>query len=278
MNLLSEAKIKELLAQHNIRADKNQGQNFLTSKVALNKLLGTADLRKNDHVLEVGPGLGTITKELAEKVKQVTAVERDSRLVKILNQTCDLNNVEVINEDFLELDLSHFKNYKVVSSLPFNAATAIIRKILEESTPNLMAVTVQEEVAEKITTNPPEMTVVASAIQFYSNPEIAGSISKQEFFPEPKVNSSILKITDILPLNHKYRKENFNQAFFKVMKGGFAHSRKKLINSLELELSFNKNGLKQILKKSNIEPGRRAETLTNDEWIKLTKQFIKLSS
>src|SRR6056297_1433615 len=132
MNLLSEAKIKEILNQHDIRADKNQGQNFLTSQTALNKLLNTADLEQEDHVLEVGPGLGTITKALAQEVGKVTAVERDTRLVKILKNTCDLPNVEIVNEDFLNFNLSSFKNYKVVSSLPFNAAVAIIRKILEE--------------------------------------------------------------------------------------------------------------------------------------------------
>lgn len=277
MNLLSEAKIKESLQQQDIRADKNQGQNFLTSEVALNKLLETADLNPQDHVLEVGPGLGVITKALAQKVNRVTAVERDTRLVKILNETCDLNNVEIINEDFLDLDLS-FENYKVVSSLPFNAATAIIRKVLEETSPQLMAVTVQEEVAEKITAEPPNMTVVAVAIQFYGNVEIVDSIPKQEFFPQPKVNSSILKITDIIPIDHELRKEKLNENFFKVVKAGFAHSRKKLVNSLELELNQNKEDLRSLLQKSDVDPGRRAETLGIKEWVKLTKQFIKLSS
>ena len=271
MNLLSEAKIKELLAQHDIRADKNQGQNFLTSQAALNKLLNAADLKQKDHVLEVGPGLGTITKALAQEAGKVTAVERDTRLVKILKNTCDLANVEIVNEDFLNFNLSSFKNYKVVSSLPFNAAVAIIRKILEETSPDLMTVTVQKEVAEKITAEPPNMNIPAVATQFYSTPQAVNTISKQEFFPQPKVKSSILKITDILPLDHELREGKFNKNFFKVVKAGFAHSRKKLINSLELELEGNKKEIKEALEKNNIDPGRRAETLTVKEWVKLSK-------
>ena len=276
MNLLSETTIKKLLNEHDIRADKHQGQNFLTSEFALKKILEAADLKEKDHVLEVGAGLGVITKALASKVKQVTTVERDTRLIKILEETCDLKNVKIINKDFLELDLSSFNNYKVVSSLPFNAATAIIRKILEESSPALMAVTVQQEVAEKITAEPPQMTLVAVAIQFYSNPKIVNNISKQEFFPQPKVNSSILKITDILPADHELRKRE--QDFFKVVKAGFAHSRKKIINSLELQLNPNKQKIKQTLKQSSVDPGRRAETLSIEEWIRLSKNFSKLFS
>lgn len=272
MDLLAESTVKELLNQHDIRADKHQGQNFLTSKVALKKILEAAELTDKDHVLEVGAGLGTITKALAQQAKQVTAVERDTRLVKILQEACNLNNVQIINEDFLQLDLNNFKNYKVVSSLPFNAATAIIRKILEESSPELMAVTVQQEVAEKITAEPPQMTLVAVAIQFYGNPEVVDNISRQEFFPQPKVDSSILKITDILPENHEFRKREQN--FFKITKAGFAHSRKKLINSLELQLPQSKQQLEQALQQSNIKPSRRAETLTVAEWKKLSKNII----
>lgn len=278
MNLLSEAKIKELLQREDIRPDKNQGQNFLTSRIALSELIEAAELTVTDHVLEVGPGLGTITKALAQTVKRVTAVERDSRLVKILKETCGSKNVKIVNQDFLNFDLSEFENFKVVSSLPFNSGVAIIRKILEQTSPELMVVTVQKEVAEKIIAEPPNMTLVAVAVQLYGDPQQVGSISKREFFPRPEVDSSILKITDIVPPNHQLRQERFNNKLFKIIKAGFAHSRKKLINSLDLELNLSKEELKRSLKQVGIEPERRAETLTVEEWIEFSKSITTFNT
>jgi len=274
MNLLSRAKIKEILEKNDIKPNKSLGQNFLTSQKALKQIIKAADVHSDDLILEIGPGIGVLTKALSRKAKKIIAVEKDSRLVKVLNKTLsNYNNIKIIEKDFLEFDLKNLKNknFKVVGALPYSVATAIIRKILEESSPDSVIITLQKEVAERIVADPPNMSMLAVAVQFYGNPEIVSSISSREFWPQPKVNSCVLKINNILPLDHKLRK--FDKKLFKLVKAGFAHPRKKLINSLELRLKPNKEKLKKTLNKANIDPKRRAETLTVNEWIKLVQNF-----
>ncbi len=266
----------------NIKPLKYLGQNFLTDKKVVKKIIKTADLKSTDTVLEIGPGLGALTKELVKKVKQVIVCEKDPKMCQILKQTLkDFKNIEIINGDILKFQIPNYKlqinsksktqNYKIVANLPFYITAPIIRKFLETKfPPKEMVLLVQKEVAQRICQKPGRMNLLAISVQLYAKPEIISYVSKKSFWPQPKVDSAIIKIVP-------RKKYNVNKdLFFKVVKAGFSHPRKQLVNnllalSLPNGLKLNKQEFSSLLLKTNIQPSQRAETLTIDDWIRLTK-------
>ena len=259
--------IKRLLKEHNLKPKKYLGQNFLIDKTTLGIIINAAELARDDVVLEIGPGLGILTKELAKKVKRVVAVEKDKRLVKILKKRLScLANIKIIEGDVLKLTTENLKlkaNYKVVANLPYYITSPVIRKFLEEKrVPKLMVLMVQKEVAKRICAKPPKMSVLSVAVQFYSFPKIVKIVKKECFWPKPKVDSAIVKLTTY---NQKLTTINTN-LFFKIVKAGFSHPRKQLKNNLKKVLK-EKTG--KILQRSNIKGVRRAETLSVNEWVKI---------
>ena len=269
MDLTSKKAVKELLNQYQIRPLKRLGQNFLINKKALNDFIDTCDLRKSDVVLEIGPGLGTITQEIAKKVKTVIAIEKDKKMCEIMKETLsDLNNIEIINQDVLKIFNSQFSisNYKVLGNLPFYITAPVIRKFLEtKNQPKEMIFMIQKEVGQRICAKPPKMSLLAVSVQFYAKPKIVSYLPKNSFWPQPKVNSTIIKI---IP-----QKQTIVNAklFFEVVKAGFAHPRKQLRNNLSKRLKMNKEKTEQWLLKNSIQPNQRAETLKVQDWINLTK-------
>lgn len=246
---------------------KRMGQNFLVSPSALKKILHAADLKSNDTILEIGPGTGVLTRELIEKAKEVYAVEKDSQLCKDLKENfSDWKNTEIIEEDILKLDLGFLpKNYKVVANIPYYITSPVIRKLLEaENRPSLIILTIQKEVAERICAKPPKMSLLSVSVQFYAKPKIAARISKNSFWPKPKVDSAVLQI---IPCS----KER-NDSFFKIVKAGFSHPRKQIANNLSSELHIKKEGVIKTLLKNNIEPKKRPGSFTIDEWEKLASK------
>ncbi len=266
-------KIKKLLKRYKVRVSKKFGQNFLINENVFKKITRAAELSTKDIVLEIGPGIGNLTQFLAKKAKQVIAVEKDKRMIKILKETLSCyKNVKIIQADILKVninDLIFQKKYKIVSNPPYYITSPIIRKFLEtKKQPELLVLMVQKEVAERICSQPPKMNLLSVSVQFYSNPEIVDFVSKKYFWPQPKVDSAILKI---IP---KSIKPPVNpDLFFKIVRAGFTHPRKQLVNNLSSVLELNKEKVKEWLRESKIKPIRRAETLSLKEWFWLTKNF-----
>lgn len=288
---------KTILKNNELWPSKKLGQNFLINKASINKVLSAAKLKANDIVLEIGSGLGALTIEIAKQVKQVIAVEKDTRLFTLLNEKIKQNgikNIKLINEDILKfknldrLFLTAVKNsrsYKVVGNLPYNIATAVIMKFLESANPpSLMVVMLQKEVGQRMVAKPPKMSKLAVFSQFYSTVKIVGYVSKNSFYPRPKVDSAILL------LNPKTGHGEICQGralanFTKIVGAGFAHPRKQLINNLSLisedgrpSVFADREIIKKWLIKNKIRPEQRAETLTVNNWINLTQTYLTFFS
>ncbi|MCX6760203.1 MAG: 16S rRNA (adenine(1518)-N(6)/adenine(1519)-N(6))-dimethyltransferase RsmA, partial [Candidatus Nealsonbacteria bacterium] len=218
----------------NIKPNKRLGQNFLIDKAALNKIISAADLSENDVVLEIGPGTGMLTRELLKITKKVIAVEKDKKMAEVLkNNFKDCKNLEIINKDILKIDDLNIKEYKLVANIPYYITSPIIRKFLEYSNPpKLMVLTIQKEVAQRICSRPPDMSLLAISVQFYAKPKIISYISKNSFWPKPKVDSAILKIQDIKNKNP----EIDVASFFNILRAGFKQPRKQLQNNISSEL------------------------------------------
>jgi len=260
-----------------IRPLKGLGQNFLADKGALKTIIKAADINPDEVVLEIGPGTGVLTLELAKYAKRVTAVEKDANMVEVLKELLksqNIKNVEIIQGDALKIQIpkSKLQNYKVVANLPYYITSPVIRKFLEaENQPKLMVLMVQKEVGQRICAKPPDMTLLAVSVQFYAEPKIISYISRKSFWPSPKVDSAIIKITPhgAVPQYNS----GLCEQFFKIVRSGFSHPRKQLINNLSTGLSISREQVEAWLKKNKILPTTRAETLTVENWIKLTESL-----
>src|SRR3989344_1510029 len=260
-----------------IRPLKGLGQNFLADKGALKTIIETADIKPDETVLEIGPGTGILTLELAKYAKKVIAVEKDANMVEVLKELLksqNIKNVEIIQGDALKIQIpkSKLQNYKVVANLPYYITSPVIRKFLEaENQPKLMVLMVQKEVGQRICAKPPDMTLLAVSVQFYAEPKIISYISRKSFWPAPKVDSAIIKITPhgAVPQYNS----GLCEQFFKIVRSGCPHPRKQLINNLSTGLSISREQVEAWLKKNKILPTTRAETLTVENWIKLTESL-----
>ena len=252
----------------------------MIDKRVIKKIIKGAQLQAKDIVLEIGPGIGTLTQEIAEKTKLVIAIEKDPKMVRILEEILKMEkyrNVKIIQDDILKINLKSYnlnlKSYRVVANLPFYLTAPLIRKFLEtEFPPELMVLVVQKEVAQRICARPPKMNILAVSVQFYAKAEIISYISKKSFWPQPKVDSAIIKI---IPTKRGkvIRGSGKVDLFFRIVKAGFSQPRKQLANNLSKKLELNKEEIKSWLLKNNIQPNRRAETLTIKDWLNLTKMF-----
>ncbi len=266
--------VAALLRARKIQPRKRLGQNFLTDPVALERIVAAADLTPEDVVVEVGAGVGTLTRLLAERAGRVLAVELDDRLVEILReQLADLPTVQILHGDILrfpELGLAHL-GYKVVANLPYYITSAILRHFLEElPRPRLMVVTVQREVAERIVAGPGEMSLLSVSVQFYGQVRIVARIPAGAFYPPPKVDSAVVRI-DVAELPAVRLAEGIDQgAFFRVVRAGFSQKRKTLRNSLSAGLGLSPTLVEAALAQADVEARRRAETLSLPEWARIT--------
>jgi len=282
--------IKNTLKNFTASPKKYLGQNFLIDKNILNKIIESANINQKDTVLEIGPGTGVLTQELAKNSKKVIAVEKDKLMCQILKENLKgFNNVEVINEDILKSQFPlptgrqanpkdqsspNFqmpKNYKVVANIPYYLTSPLIRKFLEtENQPAELILMVQKEVAKRICEAPPKMSLLAVSAQFYADVKILFNVSKNSFWPVPKVDSAVIKI---IPKKTKQNPE-FIKTFFKIVKAGFSQPRKQLAGNLSKTLKIEKEKINSLLLQNNINPSRRAETLSVDDWKNLTEFFI----
>jgi len=274
--------VRRLLKEFDIQPKKSLGQNFLTDQRTLERIVEAAELGPEDIVLEIGPGLGRLTRLLAERAGRVIAIELDQRLVEILKQTAtakaDFPNVEIIHGDILEINPAdllerHMASlqYKVVANLPYYITSAILRHLLTaEVRPKLMVVTVQLEVARRITAEPGDMSLLAVSVQFYGRPRIVARIKAGAFYPSPQVDSAVIRIDlDDRPVVEV----DDAVSFFEVVRAGFAQRRKQLRNALAAELALPASEVTQALNRAGVNPKRRAQTLSLEEWAKVWREM-----
>lgn len=282
--------IKGELRALGIEPKKSLGHNFLVNESAYKKVVAALEIKKNDTIIEVGPGLGTLTSYLAESGAKIIAVEKDRLLIAHLkNKFKDDKNVIIIEDDILKFDPRNYKpqttnpdarsgprlerrGYKLVGNIPYYLTSHLIRAALEKwPRPEMIVLMVQKEVAQRITARPPDMSLLAVSVQYYAEPKIISYVSAGSFYPPPEVDSAIIKLTtnDRQQTTSKEAKK-----FFKVAKAGFAGKRKQLINNLAAGLKISKSEIHQKLSLVDINPQRRAETLTIEEWQKITNSLF----
>ena len=280
---------KRLLRRFNLRARKGLGQHFLIDESVIGLVASAAELAPTDIVIEVGPGLGVLTRELARQAGYLLTVELDSRLAAILQKTlAPFSNVTIINDDILQIKpevllqkvpagfpglVEGTLSYKVVANLPYYITSPVLRHFLEAALrPGLIVVMVQREVAEAIAAEPGKMSVLSVGVQFYGKPEIAGCVPARCFYPVPEVDSAILKVR-VYP--EPPLAVSDEAGFFRLVRAGFAAARKQLANSLSQGLNVPKAGVLSLLEEAGIASTRRAETLTLEEWAELWRVFTQ---
>lgn len=267
-------KAKQTLHHSGVKAKKSLGQNFLKSTEVRDKIISSAELGKEDVVIEVGPGLGVLSGEIAKGAGKLLAVELDDRLIQKLNITLkQYDNVRIIHQDILEVDLpallreENVSSYKVVANLPYYITSAVVRYFLEaEVRPQNMVIMVQKEVAESITAQPGKMSILSVSVQVYGEAEIVTIVPPEAFTPAPSIDSAVVRIKTHEKPHVEREKEVL---FFKVVKAGFCMPRKQLANTLSKGLNKPKEKITQILKNMGVEPNQRAETLSVEEWVRL---------
>ena len=279
-NILQETKF--IMKKYNIKANKNLGQNFLVSSDAINQIVNSGEIEKDDLIIEIGPGLGTLTKELLERAKKVICVELDNKMVEILNERFSLyDNLEILNQDILKTDLkeiikkeknqNNIKDVKIIANLPYYITTPIIMKLLEEKL-DLKSITVmiQKEVAERLIATPGEKNTgaITYTVYYYAEAKKITEVPNTSFIPEPEVTSEVIRL-DIRKNPPVETKDT--EMMFKIIKNAFMQRRKTLLNSLTNTKIFkNKEEGTKILKTLNLNENIRAEELTLKKFAEIT--------
>lgn len=281
------SRARHILSQLGRRPKKGLGQHFLIDSGVLRHIIKAAEPSLSDTVIEVGPGLGILTRELANHAGRVLAIEVDEALAASLRQElASFPHVQIIASDILNLDIAQFLlsqtglpaeslafQYKVVANLPYNIASAIIRRFLEaDLKPKLMVVMVQKEVARSMVAKPGQMSVLSVSVQFYGKVRIVARVHPRSFYPPPKIHSAIIRIepsqTMLIPLSEI-------TGFFRLVKAGFSSPRKQIHNSLAQGLAISTEEAVIYLKEAGLDPQRRAQTLSVVEWVKLWTRFSR---
>jgi 16S rRNA (adenine1518-N6/adenine1519-N6)-dimethyltransferase len=291
-------RLAELLRRHNLHLKKGLGQNFLADPVHLDRIVAAAELTGEDVVVEIGPGVGTLTARLASQAGRVVAVELDTHLLPALQETLAPHaNVAIVQGDILQMNPAALAtlvpsvptdapphsplptpyspspapspHYKVVANLPYYITSAAIRHLLTAKLPPaLVVLTIQREVAQRIVARPPEMSLLAVSVQFYAQSEIVARIPAGAFVPAPKVDSAILRLR---PWPAPPVDVPDAETFFAVVRAGFGQRRKQIRNSLRTNLAAPQEQIDAMLAEAGIDPQRRAETLTLAEWARLAR-------
>lgn len=274
----------ELIKKYNFTIQKKYGQNFLIDEHVLQKIVSAAELTKDDYVIEIGPGIGTLTQYLCEQAGFVTAIEIDKDLIPILKDTLsDYSNFEVINEDVLKTNLSEItsgkgfnKPVKIVANLPYYITTPIIMALLEGDTPiDSITVMVQKEVAERMMVGPgtKDYGALSLAVQFYAKPYIVANVPMNCFIPRPNVDSAVIRLTchEEPPVSVRDK-----SLMFKLIRASFNQRRKTLVNGIAnfSELSYTKDQVADALKTMGLSETVRGETFTLEQFAKLTDILV----
>lgn len=275
-NLVDPKNTIEVIQKNQFVFQKKFGQNFLIDSHVLDKIILAADINKDDVVLEIGPGIGTMTQAIAENAKKVIAVEIDDNLIPILKENLkDYDNVEIINEDVMKVDIASLGVNKVVANLPYYITTPIIMGLLESRVPlDSITVMVQKEVADRMKSGPgtKDYGALSLAVQFYAEPYIVANVPQNCFMPRPNVGSAVIRLT-----LHKEApvKVDDEKLMFKIIRAAFNQRRKTLQNCLNHfeELQYNKEDVSKILSEMNLNESIRGEALTLAQYAEFTNRI-----
>ena len=281
--LSSHRATKDIVDKHGFKFSKSLGQNFLIDDNVIDKIIDGARVKEGDKVIEVGPGIGTLTREMAKRAEKVVAVEIDKNLIPILKETlADFDNTEVVNEDILKVDINKLVDeklsggpVKLIANLPYYITTPIVMKFLEEDIPVTdIVVMVQKEVADRMNAVPStkDYGALSVAVQYYCDTEIVAKAPRHMFIPQPKVDSTVIGLH--IREERKYKADN-EQLFFKTVKAAFGQRRKTLLNSLSGMGVLDKAKIKEVLAEAGIDEKRRGETLSIEEFAHLSNIINK---
>ncbi len=264
--------VARLLRQHGLRPDRSLGQNFLVSPGALQKVVAAAEIQPHDQVLEIGPGVGNLTVRLAAQARRVVAVEVDERLRAVLQSVLrPYPQVTLVFGDILDQDVAALMQgeaYLVVANIPYYITAAVLRHLLAASPrPQRMVLTVQREVAQRLTAQPPRMNLLALSVQLFGQPKMVARLPAGAFYPRPKVDSAVVRL-DLWP--RPRLPQAHHALFFRLARAGFAQRRKTLRNALAAGLGLPPATVTACLNQAAIDPRQRAETLTWEDWARLT--------
>ena len=284
MDRLSHQATKEVVQKHNFKFSKSLGQNFLIDTNVIDRILEGARVKEGDYVIEVGPGIGTLTKEMGRSAEKVVAIEIDKTLIPILEETLvDFPNIEVINQDILKVNVQELVKeklnggpVKLVANLPYYITTPIVMKFLEEDIPVTdIVVMVQKEVADRMNAKPntKDYGALSVAVQYYCDTEIVAKAPRHMFMPQPNVDSTVIGLH--VREEQIYHVDN-EDIFFKTVKASFGQRRKTLLNSLGGLGFLSKDQIKEALKEANIDEKRRGETLSIEEFASLSNAVNRI--
>ena len=275
--LSSHRKTKEVVDKHGFKFSKSLGQNFLIDDNVIDRILDGARLCEGDKIIEVGPGIGTLTREMGKVADKVVAIEIDKTLIPILKDTLsEFENIEVVNQDILKVNVEELVNekldggpVKLVANLPYYITTPIVMKFLEEDIPVTdIVVMVQKEVADRMNAIPgtKDYGALSVAVQYYCDTEIVAKAPRHMFIPQPNVDSTVIGL-------HVREEKKYNvdseEIFFKTVKASFGQRRKTLLNALGSLGFLNKDEIREVLQEANIDEKRRGETLSIEEFANL---------
>jgi len=278
MSDLPPLPIPQLLRQYGLRPNRRLGQNFLIDPNSIAKVIQAAQIQAGDVVLEIGAGLGSLTRHLAALCQQVVTIELDQAFIPVLQQVlCNYSNVRIIHGDILQIEPTTLftpstTSFSVVANIPYYITSAVIRHLLEATLrPKQLTLTLQKEVAQRICAAAGEMSLLALSVQLYGQPKIAAHLPAQAFYPIPKVDSAVIRVE----LFAEPRIAD-TATFFLLAKAGFSQKRKTLRNALSGGLRLSPQQAGQLLLAAGIDPNRRAETLSLTEWGELVKSWLAL--
>jgi len=280
-----------------MKPKKYLGQNFLRDEKILKKIIEIASIKENDSILEVGPGTGALSFEIAKKTKNFIMVEKDKFLAEKIARDLQFpiidmekqkeknwkfkNKKGVIEGDILKINLVEliekncFQNYKLVANIPYYITSPILRLFLETAySPEEMILMTQKEVAERITAQPGQMSILSLSAQYYGRTELLFYVGRESFSPVPEVDSAVIRITPA----KKNRKKEENQIFFRLVKAGFSSRRKTLLNNLSNSFHLDKKIVEEKIKKAKFNPAQRAQELSVRDWEEIVNQFSDLKS
>jgi 16S rRNA (adenine1518-N6/adenine1519-N6)-dimethyltransferase len=280
----------ELLKRENLWAKKKLGQNFLINPEALKNIVKAAEIQPGDNIVEIGPGLGILTEQLSQNAKTVTSIELDQTIIPVLKrnlakatnspdpdqQSLDgqIHNIHIIHQDALQYDPPS-KPYKLVANIPYYITSPILNHFLEkqptDKRPQLLILLVQKEVAQKICVKTGDQTILSLEVQAFGKPSIVCNVGKNSFYPQPNVDSAVLKIE-----TYPEPKITDPEIFFKIIKGAFNQKRKKISNTIPPALNLNTVQTNQLFQTSNVPSDMRPQNISLEQWEALIQAYKKL--
>ncbi len=276
MKITNSFELRNYLRARNLKPKDYLGQNFLVDESALSEIVKAGDLKPTDTVLEVGPGLGVLTAELVARAGTVWSIEKDAKLYTLLkSEFAGEKKLKLLNEDILRFHLGRnmISDYKVVANIPYYLTSKLFQYFLEsDRLPTLIVLMVQKEVGERVAASAGELSILGISVQVYADVEIVASVPKESFWPVPKVDSVVLKISP----KEKYPEIKDRKLFFRIIKVAFAGKRKQIQNTLAHGFKLNKEDVSKLLTSVGISPTDRPQDLEIRQWIALYQQIALL--